>query len=143
MKKKIKLRVGYNYDFHLVGIISHSKDYTVSWAISKVLNIEMEKKDDLEVVNKQAEKFSVSNLVFEDDFRRFTLLTNKVVANNSITQKLFIPSLGAFNYLLKIEEFEETSDVEGIFAQLRKAEKIDTLMKLDVKKVKEKENFLF
>jgi hypothetical protein len=108
-----------------------------------VLNVGMKKMPDLEVTSKDAGKLLVSNFVFEDDFRRFSLLTNKVVVVNSVTQKLFIPSLGAFNYLLKIEEFEETSDVEEIFTQLRKAEKIDSIVKLDVKKVKEKESFLF
>lgn len=141
--KKLKLNADYSYNFHLIGIISQSKDFTVSWAINKALDIGLKKESDLEVDLKNAEKLTISNFVFENDFRRFTLLNNKVVAESAMTQKLFVPSLGTFNFLLKIEEFEETSDLEVLFVALRKSEKIDSIVKLDVNKIKEKENFLF
>ncbi len=141
--KKLKLKAEYSYDFHLIGIISQSKDYTVSWAINRSLNIGLKKESDLEVDLKNAEKMTISNFVFENDFRRFTLLTNKVVTDTAITQKPFVPSLGTFDYLLKIEEFEETSDLEVLFTALRRSEKIDSIVKLDVNKIKEKESFLF
>lgn len=141
--KKLKLKADYSYNFHLIGIISQSKDYTVSWAINKALDVGLKKASDLEVDLKNAEKLTISNFIFENDFRRFTLLNNKVLANTAMTQKLFVPSLGTFDYLLKIEEFEETSDLEILFATLRKSEKIDSIVKLDVKKIKEKESFLF
>lgn len=141
--KKLKLKADYSYDFHLIGVISQSKDYTVSWAINKALGIELRKESDLEVDLKNAEKLIVSNFVFENDFRRFTLLANKVVTETAMTQKLFVPSLGTFDFLLKIEEFEETSDLEILFSALRRSEKIDSIVKLDVNKIKEKESFLF
>ncbi|MEO9801820.1 MAG: IPExxxVDY family protein [Reichenbachiella sp.] len=141
--KKLKLKADYSYNFHLIGIISQSKDYTVSWAINKALSIGLKKESDLEVDFKNVEKLTISNFVFENDFRRFTLLNNKVVAQSTLTQKLFVPSLGTFDFLLKIEEFEETSDLEMLFVALRKSEKIDSIVKLDVDKIKEKESFLF
>lgn len=141
--KKLKLKADYSYDFHLIGVISQSKDYTVSWAINKTLGIELRKESDLEVDLKNAEQLIVSNFVFENDFRRFTLLANKVVTETAMTQKLFVPSLGTFDFLLKIEEFEETSDLEILFSALRRSEKIDSIVKLDVNKIKEKESFLF
>lgn len=141
--KKLKLKADYSYDFHLIGIISQSKDYTVSWAINKALGIGLSKESDLEVDLKNAEKLIVSNFVFENDFRRFTLLANKVLTETAMTQKLFVPSLGTFDFLLKIEEFEETSDLEMLFAALRRSEKIGSIVKLDVNKIKEKESFLF
>lgn len=141
--KKLKLKAEYSYDFHLIGIISQSKDYTVSWAINRALDIGLKKESDLEVDLKNAEKLTISNFVFENDFRRFTLLTNKVLADTAKTQKLFVPSLGTFDFLLKIEEFEETSDLEMLFTALRRSEKIDSIVKLDVNKIKEKESFLF
>ncbi|MEP2023674.1 MAG: IPExxxVDY family protein [Reichenbachiella sp.] len=141
--KKLKLKADYSYDFHLIGIISQSKDYTVSWAINRALNIGLKKESDLVVDLKNAEKLTISNFVFENDFRRFTLLANKILTETAMTQKLFVPSLGTFDFLLKIEEFEETSDLELLFTALRRSEKIDSIVKLDVKKIKEKESFLF
>ncbi|UXX77656.1 IPExxxVDY family protein [Reichenbachiella carrageenanivorans] len=141
--RKLKLKADYSYDFHLIGIISQAKDYTVSWAINRALNIGLKKEPDLEVDLKNAETLTISNFVFENDFRRFTLITNKVVVETAMTQKLFVPSLGTFDFLLKIEEFEETSDLEILFTALRRSEKIDSIVKLDVNKIKEKESFLF
>lgn len=141
--KKLKLKADYSYNFILIGIISQSKDYTVSWAINRALDIGLKKESDLEVDLKNAEKLTISNFVFENDFRRFTLLANKMVTETTMTQKLFVPSLGTFDFLLKIEEFEETSDLEMLFTALRRSEKIDSIVKLDVNKIKEKESFLF
>lgn len=144
MKKK-KLEAGDNFDFHLIGIVSQSRDYTVSWSINKLLNIGLKKEEDLTVELKKVGKLLVSNFVFEDDFRRFTLLTNKILSdkNEITTQKLLIPSLGTFDYLLKIEEFDETSDLDIIYSNLRNSAAITMLMKFDVSKVKEKESLLF
>lgn len=141
--KKLKLKADYSYDFHLIGIISQSRDYTVSWAINKALGIGLKKEPDLDVDLNNADRLTISNFVFENDFRRFTLLNNKAVAETTMTQKLFVPSLGTFDFLLKIEEFEETSDLEKLFVALRNSEKIDSIVKLDVNKIKEKESLLF
>jgi hypothetical protein len=142
MQKK-KLKADYSYDFHLIGVISQSKDYTVSWSINQALKIGLKKVDDLELDLKKVEKISISNFVFEDEFRRFTLLANKVVIDKLTTQKLLIPSLGNFDYLLKIEEFDETSELESMFSELRKCDKITSIVKLDIGKIKEKESLLF
>ncbi|MBU2913756.1 MULTISPECIES: IPExxxVDY family protein [Reichenbachiella] len=141
--KKLKLRTDYRYDFHLIGIISKSKEYTVSWAVNQALGIVLKKESDLEIEMKNQGVIRVSNYQFEDDLLRYALLSNVLIPGPTGTQKLLVPSLGTFDYLLKIEEFEEASDLSTVFTQLRNAAKIDSLVKLDVNKIKEKESFLF
>lgn len=141
--KKLKLRTDYRFDFHLIGIMSKSKEYTVSWGINQALGIELTKEEDLEIELKGGESFFVSNYRFENDFLRYTLLANTLVSGPTKTQKLLVPSLGHFDYLLKVEEFEENSDLREVYSQLRNAEKVDTMVKLDVNKIKEKESFIF
>ncbi|MGL1889428.1 MAG: IPExxxVDY family protein [Reichenbachiella sp.] len=141
--KKLKLKADYSFDFHLIGIISKSKEYAVSWGINQVLGIGLKKELDLVIEMKNQETLVVSNYIFENDVFRFSLIPNLVVTQNSKTQKNFVPSLGTFDYLLKIEEFEEASDLNSIFSKLRNAPKVDSIVKLDVSKIKEKESFLF
>lgn len=74
---------------------------------------------------------------------RFSLITNKILNSHDHSQRLLVPSLASFDYLLKIEEMEEVENIETIFAKLRNAQKIDSVIKLDVNKIKEKESFLF
>lgn len=141
--KKLKLRTDYRFDFHLIGIMSKSKEYTVSWAINQALGTVLKKEKDLEIEMKKGGVFRVSNYQFENDLLRYTLLSNTLISGPTKTQKLLVPSLGHFDYLLKIEEFEENSDLKEIYAQLRNALKIETMVKLDVNKIKEKESFIF
>lgn len=141
--KKIKLKAKANFNFHLLGIISKSKDYTVSWAINNALDIELVKQDDLPVVLASGEKAELSLYYYETDFFRITLIFNQVYSSLPLTQKLFVPSLGTFDYLLKIEDLEDTSDLNDTFAKIRASDKIDSIVKLDILKVKEKESLIF
>lgn len=141
--KKIKLNAKADYNFHLLGIISKSKDYTVSWAINKVLDIELAKQEDLPVELVSGESAELSLYYYETDFFRITLIDNQVISELPLTQKLFVPSLGTFDYLLKIEDLEDTSDLNETFAKIRTSDKIDSIVKLDILKVKEKESLIF
>ncbi|PIB34811.1 hypothetical protein BFP72_05025 [Reichenbachiella sp. 5M10] len=141
--KKLKLKTDFLYDFHLIGMISKSKEYTVSWAINQALGIGLKKEEDLEIEMKGQGVIRISNCRFENDLMRFSLLSNTLITGQTATQKLLVPSLGSFDYLLKIEEFEEDSDLDTIYSQLRGVDTLDSLVKLDVNKIKEKESFLF
>ncbi|UXP31280.1 IPExxxVDY family protein [Reichenbachiella agarivorans] len=141
--KRLKLHTNYSFDFHLIGIISKSKEYTVSWAINQALGIVLRKEVDLEIEMKSSGVMRVSNYTYENELLKFSLLSNTLITGPMATQKLLVPSLGSFDYLLKIEELEEISDLDVIFNQLRNTDKIDSLVKLDVNKIKEKESFLF
>lgn len=141
--KKLKLKAEYSFDFHLIGIISKSKEYAVSWALNQVLNIELKKRPDFEIELKSQEPMLVSNFIYENEYLRYSLISNLTLNKDNITQKYFIPSLGTFDYLLKIEDFDETSQLSMIFSRLRDAKKIDSAVKLDVNNIKEKESFLF
>jgi len=90
------------------------------------------------------EKAGVSVFYFETDFFRITLISNRLLAlKNSLGKKLFAPSLRTFDYLLKIEDLEDTSDLDDTFTKIRSASVVNTVVKLDIHKIKEKENFIF
>ena len=141
--KKVQLHSDLGFDFHLIGLISSAREYTVCWSINESLGLELSKQKDLEVILKNDERQMVSNYVYEDDYTRYTLIWNKAWGTAGAGHKVFLASLSQFDYLLKIEEYESTLDLSSIIDSLRKAQRIDTMMKLDVGKIKEKESLIF
>ena len=140
--KKIKLKADVSYDFHLMGIISGTKDYTISWSIGNALDVEMKKTEDLEF-QIGTELCFVSCFEHESNFVRFSLVSNKILTSHGQFRRALIPSLSHFNFFLKIEELEEIDDREKVFSRLRNAKKIDSIVKIDIQKVKEKDALIF
>ena len=141
--KKLKLTSEYNYDFHLYGIMSSKKEYSLSWAINFHSIVELSKKDDIPIAIKGVGIISVSNYSYSTDTLNIHLLRNSLDQSKQIEQKLFIPSLQNFDYILKIEAEDEASFLDDFFLAIRKSKHIQSIVKLDVNKIKEKEYFLF
>ena len=143
MPKKLKLTPEYNYKFQLYGIVSEAKEYTLSWSINKSAFIELKKEDDLLIGVKGKGKIEVSNYSYSSDLLNIYLIKNTLELDNSINQKFFIPSMWSFDYILKIETEDNQPISDDLFMQIRKTDKIQSILKLDVNKIKEKEYFLF
>jgi hypothetical protein len=141
MKKKLKLQAEFNYDFHLFGLISKSKEYTLSWAINRALDIELEKQEDLTITLKNKTKLKVSNFSYETDSCGFFLIKNRLEEEIEGEQVIFAPSLNTFDYILKIES-DNNPFINDIYAGMRGVAHIQSVLKLDVTKIKEKEYFL-
>ncbi|MDP4680962.1 MAG: IPExxxVDY family protein, partial [Cyclobacteriaceae bacterium] len=57
-------------------------------------------------------------------------------------QVIFVPSLKTFDYILKIESDNVNPSINDIFNTIRSLSQIQSVLKLDVNKIKEKEYFL-
>ena len=51
--KKHLLEIEYDYDFVLIGISSHEKDYRVCWALNNKLGLELVKTEPFEIKDKK------------------------------------------------------------------------------------------
>jgi len=49
---KHTLKIEYDFDFVLIGISSHEKDYRICWALNNVLGLDLTKKNSLEIKSK-------------------------------------------------------------------------------------------
>lgn len=141
--KKLKLASEYNYDFQLYGIVSSVKEYTLSWVINFHSTINLKKEKDLSIDIKGIGEILVSNYYYASDTLRVYLIKNALEKNYKTTQKLFIPSMSNFDYILKIETEDDQTFLDDFFLSIRKSDKIQSILKLDVNKIKEKEYFLF
>lgn len=141
--KKIKLRTEYNYDFYLFGIVSKSKEYSLTWSINKSSGLGLIKMDDLVIDIKNDQQLQVSNYYYQTESSTYYLINNRLITDLPENPALLAPSLKSFDYILKMETETGEEEVENLFSQIRTAENIDMIVKLDVNKIKEKENFLF
>lgn len=140
--KKLKLKAEHNFDFHLFGLISYAKDYTVSWSIGNVLGISLKRIEDLKITI-GITRVMIGCYQFESNFVRYSLICNKILNSHDQTVKHLVPSLAHFNYFLKIEELEEIDEINSLFGRLRDAQKIESIAKLDISNIKERESLLF
>ena len=143
LKKTIKLKTEYKYDFHLFGIMSKSKEYALSWSINESSGMELKKMDDLEIDIKNEQKLTISNYQYQTESSQYYLVGNRLVGDENNGHVLLAPSLKTFDYLLKVETENEEEEVSSIYSLIRNAVNVESIVKLDVSKVKEKENFFF
>ena len=142
-QKKFKLFSEFTYDFHVYGIISKVKEFTLSWGINSVSNIELSKEDDLIIDMKGGNEKAVSNYKYTTDILDVHLFKNQLDNSKNLDNKYFIPTLQNFDYLLKIDFEDDSYLIDELFMHIRKSNKIESILKLDINKIKEKEFFLF
>ncbi len=174
MKPKIlKLKSAFTFDFQLYGIISKSKEYTLSWAINFVSSLELQKAKDIIIDVKGGEKLIVSVYHYKTEQFKIYLYNNHLKDLENLedskeldvlnehegdcddtiidiqkedkgsSNKIFVPSQSQFDYLLKIETDEGEDAINKLFLNIRKSDKIQSILKLDINKIKEKEYLLF
>ena len=90
--KKTTINTNKNSDFHIIGIITNQKDYTLAWYLNNILELNFSK------INN---KFSKDNFSFyKQDNNNLMLIENK----NS--EGVLFSDLKKFNFLLKINNLE-------------------------------------
>ncbi len=171
MKPKIlKLKSAFTFDFQLYGIISNAKEYTLSWAINFISSLELRKSDDIIIDLKGVDKLIVSVYHYKTEQFKIYLYNNHLkdvedlespkdleslkdlesskyerndIKNKGNASKFFVASQSQFDYLLKIETDEGEDAINELFLDIRKSDKIQSILKLDINKIKEKEYLLF
>ena len=83
----------------------------------------------------------ISNYICKSDQHTYTLLRNRLIISSSDNYFL-LPDLNQFDYFLKLESKIDHFDLEVLVNNLRVIDKIDYLARLDINKIKSKENVL-
>ena len=131
------LNLELEFDFRLIGISCHVKDYKMAWLLNKALHYSLERKDDLEIPQKsKSSKHTLYTTINEDDRIYIHLIANR--SENGY----LLPERAQLDYLMKIEQAEHL-DTEEIQALLRRIPQVQFVSELDVQSLKSKENLLF
>jgi hypothetical protein len=130
------LEIEDDYDFEIIGVSSHEKDYRLAWSLNKTLGWRLVRIEDAVVEGKRSTthhaRFRWTHPV---DQTVFTLIDNKT------PEGTFMPDLMQFDYLLKIEQPSESS-MNKLQSGLRKTDFVLAFQRQEVDKLKYKDNLL-
>ena len=76
---KHTLNIEYDYDFKLICISSHEKDYRICWALNNILELDLTKSEPLEIKSKKQNSpsfFSLFSFENADEFMEYFVISN-------------------------------------------------------------------
>jgi len=137
---KFQLDVDYDFDFRLIGISCHSRDYRLCWALNNHLEIQLEKihrENAASGLKKNGIAIeSIYSYFDEENHSAYQLLYNK--HNNN----LLLPEQKLADFLLIIDQMNNEM-FEDLLKKLREIDIINTAFVIDVNTLKSKENLIF
>ena len=160
---KHTLKIEYDYDFVLIGVSSHEKDYRICWALNKVLGIGLIKNESLEIKSKKQNTpsyFSLFSYESTDEFIEYSVISNlsenKILSSKehslftksgkesqSTENGILIPEHKQMNYFLMIRGEMENVDVEEIIRKIKEIDIVLTAVNIDANELKSKKNLIF
>ncbi|WP_075350856.1 IPExxxVDY family protein [Algoriphagus marinus] len=139
--KKSKLIVEHAYDFDLLGLVSPVKDYKAAWLINRELELNLVKVEDLELDFYNGPSLKISQYFLSLPHGFVQLLKNKAL--NSTNQiSYLIPELRSMDYFLLVQDETFQISINTFAEKLALNPLVQNVMKLDVSKLKSKENLL-
>ncbi len=137
---KYLLEDDFEYNFKLVGISCHEKDYRVCWGVNQSLALPLSKEGkEIEVFHKKNNRHSRHTLFSTYDFDSEEEV--HLIANRSKSGYL-IPEQKHADYLLLIKG-EEILSLENVVSDLKKISFVLTAFSIEVSQLKSKENLIF
>lgn len=138
LMSKLLLNIEDDYDFNLIGISCHTKDYRLSWELNKLLNIDLERTADLDIKLKS----SVGNFSFYEFFDEENYSEYFLIANRS-DKGFLIPEQKNTDFLFMIKGAAYDTIADEILEKISSSEIVLTSYKIDVDSLKSKQNLLF
>ena len=137
---KYTLDEEYEYDFRLIGISCHEKDYRICWGLNNGLRLSLAKEEKgIEVLMKKTNEFSkhaVYSYFQEDTENEFTLLNNRSNAG------YLVPEQAHADYLFMIKESYDV-DILALISKIKSIPFVLTAFEVKVGNLKSKENLIF
>ena len=137
---KYVLEEEYDYDFKLIGISCHAKDYRLCWAINNQLKLELEKEDkDLEILSDnpfEGSSHSIYSFFEEEDQNEYFLIANRDSAG------FLIPEQRQADFVFMIKNTLPVN-ADEILSKLREIDQVLTAFEIDVENLKSKKNLIF
>lgn len=139
--KKTKLFVEPTFDFELLGLVSPVKDYKMAWLINRDLNLDLVRYEDVEIEFLSSPRLEISQYFLSLPHGYIQLLKNKAL-NTSQQLAYLIPELRNLDYFLLVQDQTQQISITTFVDHLTKNPFIQSVVRLDVSKIKSKENLL-
>lgn len=131
---KFVLDIIEEYDFNLIGISCHSKDYRLCWELNKALNIALERTDDYQL---EKSSFPFYEYLDEDNYLEHYFIANKGNAG------FLIPEQKTVDYFLISKGNISDSLTDDFICKINAISLVLTSFKIDPNQLKSKQNLLF
>nr|MBI1230080.1 IPExxxVDY family protein [Cytophagales bacterium] len=139
--KKNKLLVESSYDFDLLGLVAPLKDYKLAWMINSCLGFELKKGEDFRIEFINQPVLIISQFILEKEHGFVQLLRNRSFQVGAQAGYL-VPELKIVDYFLLFQDYTFEINLNTYIENLSKLKDIQNVVKLDVKKLKSRDNLL-
>ncbi|MEQ8323652.1 MAG: IPExxxVDY family protein [Vicingaceae bacterium] len=131
------LSVSDEFDFSILGISCHAKDYRLFWEVNQCLGIDLEKN----TVKKEDEEseFFVAGAAFYDQEKHLDYL----LLQNKTKQGLLVPEHAHLDYFLRLEGPQHDLEIADCRAKLQSLDMVLALVELLPEKLKSRKNLIF
>jgi len=137
LAKKV-LKVSYDYNLILIGIVTTLSDYRLCWFLNKQSGFEFIKKEDLLLENSSGLDSWFTRYEFENQpgDPHYILIANKGNPSH------FLPEKKEIDFLLVVKEAQKGDFQFKLINKLRKIEFVDAVLALEMGTLKSRENFI-
>jgi hypothetical protein len=131
---KTRLIVEYDYDFCLIGIVCHEKDYRLCWNLNTILQLNLSKKDDHIIPDSNHSLFYYNQ---EQLFREYYLVSNR--GNTG----MLIEEHRQVDYFFIARGDIGAEEQKYFLEEMKKVEMVSAAYPLDANSLKSKHNLIF
>ena len=139
--KKNKLTVEHNYEFELLGFVAPIKDYKMAWVINDCMDINLVRIKDFELDFLNQPPIKIPQFMLTKEHGFIQLLRNRSYQEGEDIPYL-IPELRIMDYFLLLQDFTFELNINTYIERLSNCKFIHNVVKLDISKIKSKENLL-
>jgi hypothetical protein len=135
---KFLLTLDEDYEFTLVGISCHSKDYRLCWKINQTLNIDLVRTEDLEIYKKSiVNSHSFYKYIDDDNYLEYYLISNR--GDNGF----LIPEQKKVDFFLMVKGNFSENHTNDIICKINTLSLVLTSFSINLNSLKSKQNLLF
>lgn len=135
---KFTLNIEEDYEFSLIGISCHAKDYKLCFEFNKLLEVDFIRTEDLDIDSKKTQgNYSLYEYIDEDNFMDYYLISNRS------SKGVLIPEHKAIDYFLLLKGATNDDITDEMIQKISTLQIVLTAYKIDVDTLKSKQNLIF
>jgi len=131
---RVKLNIEQNNDYILLGLVSSEPDYKLSLSLNKKFRVSLKNISPLKLKADTKSEFTFSRFSNNDDPADFIF---NLISNRS-GKNFLLNKLKNIDYLLQIQNSENTVSLTDITTSLREIETVTAVFNIDLNTIKDK-----
>src|SRR5690554_5550595 len=139
--KKSTLQITPQYEFDLLALVAPLTEYTMAWLINRQMGINLINGKDVRMEFLKQPDLLISQYVLKKEHGFIQLLRNRSYVHDGLVGYL-IPELKYVDYFLILQDYTLETDINSYIENLSASNLIQNVVKLDISKLKSKENLL-